>query len=228
MRLAKSALLCLSVLAFPTVRSAHAAWALGPLGGANISNADVDGRDARSVTSWDLGARLQMGVAPILSIMFDPMLVQSRTDFNATTGTFEGRGDFVSLDVPALLNARLTLLNLGVYGFIGPDFIFTTDANGNLQTEGDLSRNDVNPMVLAGQVGAGVAVGVAPFIDLTADARYTHGFTDLLQGAKGDIHNWRNQDVRLNLGVLLHTPHMGALFGSGSAFRNQPSDGGNG
>jgi hypothetical protein len=195
---------------------------LGPLGGANISNADIDGREAKSVTSWDVGARLQMGVAPILSIMFDPMLVQSRTDFNTANGTIEGRGDFVSLDVPTLLNARLTLLNLGVYGFIGPDFIFTTDASGNLQAADDLSREDVNPVVLAGQVGAGLAVGVAPFIDLTADARYTHGFTDLLAGARGDIRNWRNQDVRLNLGVLLHTPHMGALFGSGNAFRSQP------
>lgn len=228
MRLLKSALLCLSVLVIPSVLPVHAVWGVGPLGGANISNADVDGRDAKSVTSWDFGARLQMGVAPILSLMLDPMLVQSRNDFNATTGTFEGRGNFVSLDVPTLLNARLTLLNLGVYGFIGPDFIFTTDANGNLESQGDLSRSDVNPVVLAGQVGAGMAFGVAPFIDLTADARYTHGFTDLINGARGDIRNWRNQDVRLNLGVLLHTPHMGALFGSGSAFRNQPSDGGNG
>jgi hypothetical protein len=222
MRFAKSALLLLSILAVPGVRPAHAAWALGPLGGANISNADIDGREAKSVTSWDVGARLQMGVAPILSIMFDPMLVQSRTDFNTATGTVQGRGDFVSLDVPALLNARMSLLNLGLYGFIGPDFIFTTDATGNLQAAGDLSRDDVNPVVLAGQVGAGLAVGVAPFIDLTADARYTHGFTDLLQGARGDIRNWRNQDVRLNLGVLLHTPRMGALFGSGNAFRGQP------
>lgn len=220
MRISKSALLLLSVAAFPAARSAHAAWALGPLGGANISNADIDGREARSVTSWDVGARLQMGVAPILSIMFDPMLVQSRNDFDAATT--EGRGNFVSVDVPALLNARLTLLNLGVYGFIGPDFIFTTDANGNLQSEGDLSRDDVNPVVLAGQVGAGLAVGVAPFIDLTADARYTHGFTDLIEGARGDIRNWRNQDVRLNLGVLLHTPRMGALFRPGNAFRSEP------
>jgi hypothetical protein len=191
-----------SVLALPSVRTAHAAWALGPLGGANISNADIDGREARSVTSWDVGARLQMGVAPILSIMFDPMLVQSRTDFDAST--VEGRGDFVSLDVPALLNARINLLNLGIYGFIGPDFVFVTGARGNLESQDDL------------------AVGVAPFIDLTADARYTHGFTDLIDGARGDIEHWRNQDVRLNLGVLLHTPRMGALFRPGNAFQGQP------
>jgi hypothetical protein len=220
MRISPSAMLLLSVLAFPAARTAHATWALGPLGGANISNADIDGREAKSVAGWDVGARLQMGVAPILSIMFDPMLVQSRTDFDAST--VDGRGDFVSLDVPALLNARISLLNLGVYGFIGPDFVFITGARGNLESENDLSKDDVNPMVLAGQVGAGLAVGVAPFIDLTADARYTHGFTDLIEGARGDIEHWRSQDVRLNLGVLLHTPRMGALFRPGNAFRGEP------
>ncbi len=220
MRIFPSALLMLSVLASPTVRSAHAGWALGPLGGANISNADIDGRQAKAVTSWDVGARLQMGVAPILSIMFDPMLVQSRTDFDAST--VDGRGDFVSLDVPALLNARINLLKLGVYGFIGPDFVFVTGARGNLETQDDLNKDDVNPMVLAGQVGAGLAVGVAPFIDLTADARYTHGFTDLIDGARGDIEHWRSRDVRLNLGILLHTPRMGALFRPGNAFQGQP------
>ena len=220
MRFAKPAFLVLSVLAFPALRSAHAGWALGPLGGANISNADIEGREAKAVTGWDVGARLQMGVAPILSIMFDPMLVQSRTDFDASTT--EGRGDFVSLDVPMLLNARVSLLNLGVYGFIGPDLMFTTAASGNLESQDDLDNDDVNPMVLAGQVGAGVAVGVAPFIDLTADARYTHGFTDLIEGAKGDVEHWRTRDVRLNLGVLLHTPRMGALFRPGNAFRSTP------
>jgi hypothetical protein len=220
MRISSSALLMVSVLAIPSARSVHAAWALGPLGGANISNADIDGHEAKAMTSWNVGARLQMGVAPILSIMFDPMLVQSRTDFVASE--VDGRGDFVSVDVPALLNARVNLLNLGIYGFIGPDFVFITGARGNLETENDLSRDDVNPMVLAGQVGAGMAVGVAPFIDLTADARYTHGFTDLIEGAKGDIEHWRSQDVRLNLGVLLHTPRMGALFRPGNAFRTQP------
>lgn len=220
MRIVPSALLTLSLMAFSFARTAHAAWALGPLGGANISNADIDGREAKAVTSWDVGARLQMGVAPILSIMFDPMLVQSRTDFDAST--VDGRGDFVSLDVPALLNARINLLNLGLYGFIGPDFVFVTGARGNLETQDDLNKDDVNPMVLAGQVGAGLAVGVAPFIDLTADARYTHGFTDLIDGARGDIEHWRSQDVRLNLGILLHTPRMGALFRPGNAFQGQP------
>jgi hypothetical protein len=121
-----------------------------------------------------------------------------------------------------LLNARLTLLNLGVYGFLGPDLVFTTDANGNVASQNDLTQNDVNPVVVAGQVGAGLALGVAPFIDLTADARYTHGLNDLIDQTKGDVNHWRTRDVRLNMGILLHTPRMGALFRPGNAFRGTP------
>ena len=63
---------------------------------------------------------------------------------------------------------------------------------------------------------------MAPSIDLTADARYSHGLTNLLSGAKGDLETWRTRDVRLNVGVLLHTPRMGALFRPGNAFKGQP------
>jgi hypothetical protein len=202
-------------------RPAAAAWALGPLGGANLSRDDVSGHaEANSVTGWDIGARLQMGMAPILSLMLDPMLVQSRTEFQSSNPALQGRGDFVSLDVPVLLNARLDFMNLGFYGFLGPDLVFTTDGDGNIQAQDDISRDDLSPLVLAGQVGAGLAMGVAPFIDVTADARYTHGFNDLIDGARGDIEHWRTRDVRLNLGVLLHTPHMGSLFRPGNAFQN--------
>lgn len=221
MRISKPALLSLTLAAaLFAARPAHAAWALGPLGGATISHPDIDGHSSQSVTSWDVGARLQMGVAPILSIMFDPMVVQSKSEFDAAA--VQGRGDFTSVDVPMLLNARVTLLNLGVYGFVGPDLVFTTDANGNVSSQDDLSKDDVTPVVVAGQVGAGLALGVAPFIDLTADARYTHGINDLIDQAKGDVDHWRTRDVRLNMGILLHTPRMGALFRPGNAFRGTP------
>ena len=182
-----------------------------------MSHPDIDGRQTSNVTGWDVGARLQMGMAPILSLMFDPMLVQSRAEFDEAS--VRGRGDVISMDIPMLLNARLSLLNLGIYGFLGPDLVFNTDAKGNVESQDDLNKDDLTPMVLAGQVGAGLAMGVAPFIEITADARYTHGFTNMLDGAKGDIENWRTRDVRLNLGVLLHTPRMGALFRPGNAFR---------
>lgn len=216
MRFPFSAMPMLVVLALTGARPARAAWGVGPLAGANFSFDDIDGRDVSTVTSWNLGARLQLGLAPVFSLMFDPMLVKSRTDFGGTL--VPGRGDIITVEIPALLNARLNLANLGLYAFIGPDLVFPTDASGNVEALHDLRTGDLNTVVWAGQVGAGLAVGLVPMIDLTADARYTHGFSDLLDGAKGDIKHWRTRDVRLDVGILLHTPGMGSLYGPGGGY----------
>ncbi len=134
------------------------------------------------------------------------MLVKSGAEFTSSGPGVSGHGDFILLEVPALLNVRLSLLNLGVYGFAGPDLIFITDATGSLTSAGDLRKSQVKSTSLAGDVGAGVAVGLAPFIELSADARYVHGFTNMLEHTIGDVENWRTRDVRLTVGVLLHSP----------------------
>jgi hypothetical protein len=199
------------------VTPAQAEWGIGPLGGANVSNAAVDGRSTQTVTGWAVGARLQMGMAPILSLMVDPMLVQSGAKYDISNGSGEAMGRFTSMEIPVLLNARLRLFNVGVYGFMGPDLVITTDAGSNLSDGNDVDGSDVNPVSLAGQVGAGVSLGVAPYIDITADARYSHGFTDLVSGARDDIDNWRTRDVRLNLGVLLRASKLKGLVSAGGA-----------
>ncbi|MDB5106741.1 MAG: hypothetical protein JWP91_4430 [Fibrobacteres bacterium] len=214
--------LALCILAsLAAVHQAHAEWGIGPLGGANLANAEVDGHSTSSVTGWALGARLEMGMMPILSLMFDPMLVQSGAQFDNSGAPVDGRGKFVAMEVPMLLNAKVKLMNVGVYGFMGPDLVINTDAGGNVSRQNDLGQGDLAPVGLAGQVGAGVAMGVAPFIDVTADARYSHGFTDLLDGAKGDVEHWKSRDVRLNLGVLLHTDHWRNLRTGGSAYQSR-------
>lgn len=206
----------ISVLA---VKPADAEWGIGPLGGANVSNAAVDGRSTQTVTGWAVGARLQMGMAPILSLMLDPMLVQSGARYDISDGSGDAMGRFTSMEIPVLLNAKIRLFNLGVYGFLGPDLVITTDAGSNLSDGNDVDGSDVNPVSLSGQIGAGVSMAVAPFIDVTADARYSHGFTDLVSGAQDDIDNWRTRDVRLNLGVLLRASKLKGLVSAGGANR---------
>lgn len=210
----------------PAVKPAMAEWGIGPLGGANLSNAAVDGHSTKSVTGWAVGARLEMGMAPIFSLMFDPMVVRTGARFDITDGSGDGMGRFTSVEIPMLLNAKVRLFNLGVYGFIGPDLVFNTDAGSNHSEANDLESSAVNPVAFAGQVGAGVSMGVAPSIDITADARYSHGLTDLVDGAKGDVDNWRTRDVRLNLGVLLHTAKLRGLVSTdhsdpGNAYRTR-------
>lgn len=196
---------------FLAVKPAAAAWGIGPLGGANISNADIGGGTTRSITGWAFGARLEMGTMPFLSVMLDPMLVQSGAEFDASGPDVSGKGEFVFLEVPLLLTARLNLAQVGLYGFLGPNLVLTTDAGGSFTEPDDLDRDDVSALGLAGQIGAGLAMGIAPSIEISADARYSHGFTDMLDGAQGDIRNWRNRDVRLTLGVLLHAPRLGGI-----------------
>lgn len=222
MKVSKTSIIPVCLLLAAAARPASAGWALGPLGGANMSQSEKGEMDTRTLTGWAVGARLQMGVAPLLSLMIDPMLVQTPTRFESASPLTDGRGDFVFLELPVLLNARIDISRLGLFGFIGPDFQVNTDARGSVQSQSDLTNDDMAPLGVAGQVGAGFALEVAPHIDLTADARYSHGFTNLLAGPKGNLDSWKTRDVRLNLGILLHTPRMGALFRPGNAFRNQP------
>lgn len=192
------------------VEPAQAGWGIGPLGGANISNAEIEGEDTRSITGWAFGARLEMGTMPFLSLMLDPMLVQSGAELDGA-GSLSRKGEFVFLEIPLLLTARLNLAQVGLYGFAGPNLVLTTDAGGSFTEPDDLDRDDVSTLGLAGQIGAGLAIGIAPSIEVSADARYSHGFTDMLEEAQGDIRNWRSRDVRLTLGVLLHAPRLGGM-----------------
>jgi hypothetical protein len=181
------------------VPSTHA-LGIGPLLGLNITNADVENHASHSVTSWAVGGRLELGMNPLFNILVDPMFVKSGADFDGTVSNPSGSGDFLFLEVPVLLSLKVSLLNLGVFGFIGPNFIFTTDASGSVP------RDDVKDFTLAGDVGAGVSLGILPLTDLSLDARYTHAFTDLIDRAAGDVRHWRTRDVRLTLGLIFHTP----------------------
>ena len=219
MKVSKTALIPFCMFLALAWRPTAAAWGLGPLGGANLSSSENGDMDARTLTGWAVGARLQMGMAPFLSLMFNPMLVQT-PHFESASPAVDGRGDFVFLEVPVLLNARVDIFNLGLFGFIGPNVQINTDANGNVQP--------LRPH----PGGYGLSASRArwepdwplawPPASISPDARYSHGLTNLLSGAKGDLETWRTRDVRLNVGVLLHTPRMGALFRPGNAFKSQP------
>ena len=185
-----------------TARKADAGG-IGPLAGANFANADVDGRNTRSITGWAIGARLETGILPFLKVMVDPMFLQDGAEFDADGTSGSGRGRFTNLEVPLLLTPHLGLGGLGLYAFMGPDLVFNTSSSGHVASDNDLNSG-VSKVGLSGQVGAGISLNIAPTLDLTADARYSHGFTDLLDGAKGDVHHWRSRDVRLTAGLLFH------------------------
>jgi hypothetical protein len=183
---------------------AYGTWGIGPLGGVNLSNADIGGQTSRGVLGWAVGARLEMGMNPLMALSLEPMIISHEAEFDP--GAFTGRGQFHFVEIPLFLKLRLGLAGLAVNAFAGPNLTLLYDVMGNFSSADQaLSTDDFQTVSLAGDVGAGLSFAVAPFIEVTADARYSHGFTDIMSHKVGDVDHWKTRDVRLVVGVLLNT-----------------------
>jgi hypothetical protein len=179
-------------------------WGYGPLAGLNVSGADLGGPEDRGIAGWAIGGRVQLDVNRRLSLAADPMFIRSGAEFDPADESFEARGQFYRLELPMLLKARGALYNVGVYAFAGPSATFLWDASGQLEAGHHLDGGDARWGGVSGDIGLGSSFAVASRIEVTADARYSHAFTDLLDGGVGEVDSWRSRDVRLMLGVLVH------------------------
>lgn len=181
-------------------------WGFGPVAGVNMSGADLGGPQDQGIMGWALGGRVELGMNRLLSLSTDPMLVRTGAEFEPESGgdPFSARGQFYMVEVPMFLKARMSLFNVGLYAFAGPNATILYGASGQLDRNRPLNGNDASWGGLSGDIGAGTAFGVAPLVEITADARYSHGFTDMLNQGIGDVDYWRSRDLRLVLGVMLH------------------------
>ena len=181
-------------------------WGFGPVAGLNVSGADLGGPEDRGIMGWALGGRLELGMNRILSLSTDPMLIRTGAEFSTTSegDPFDARGQFYMVEVPMFLKARMNVFNLGLYAFAGPNATFLYGTSGQVERDRSLSSSDGSWGGVSGDIGAGTAIGVAPLVEVTADARYSHGFTDMLNQGIGDAEQWRARDLRVVLGVMLH------------------------
>jgi hypothetical protein len=180
-------------------------WGYGPLGGVNFSGADLGGPDDRGIMGWAFGGRVEMDVNRNLSLATDPMFIRSGAEFDPADESFEARGQFYVMEVPLLLKARTSIADIvGLYAFAGPSTSLVWGASGQLDNGQAIDGGNTNWGGVNGDIGFGSSFTVAPRIDVIADARYSHSFTDLLEGGAGEVESWRPRDMRLVLGVLLH------------------------
>lgn len=191
-----------STAAYGSVSDAER-WGYGPLAGVNFSGADLGGPEDRGIAGWAFGGRVQMDMTHILSVATDPMFIRTGAEFDPDGESFEARGQFYLVEVPMFLKARMDFYNVGLYAFAGPNATLLWDASGQLENGHHLDNSDANWGAVSGDIGVGSSFAVAPRLDLTADARYSHAFTDLLDTGVGEVDSWRSRDVRLVLGVLL-------------------------
>jgi hypothetical protein len=179
-------------------------FGVGPKLGANFGSAEIDDvNDVESRTGLAVGAMAEFGVTSPFSLVLEPMYLQRGARFDVLGGT--ARGDFNYLEVPILAKAKFGSLNTAhAYLFLGPSLGFLMSSEGRYAGFTDDFEDQVGSFAVSGEVGVGAAYKLRPYTYLSADVRYAHGFTDVLDEDIVAIDSWNHRDVRLMLGLLIH------------------------
>lgn len=173
---------------------------IGPKGGMNFGDAAVDSHDeTESRQGLAIGGQIEFGAASTISLQVEPMYVEKGARFDVLGVTT--RGDFDYLEIPILLKAKLGPANAHLYTFAGPSIGINLNTEGSF---GDLEGNfedEAASTVFSGDIGIGGEFQLADRIMLSADIRYSHGFTSALDESVGDIDDWKSRDIRLMAGL---------------------------
>lgn len=194
--------LLLTVTLSPTAVSALS-FGVGPIGGMNFGNADVDGQDDTEMRNGlALGMRAEFGVTSPYSLLVEPQYVQKGARFDVLGATIEGDFDYV--EIPILLKAKFGAMKTHAFAFAGPSVGINTNTEGKMGSLTGNFEDEAASVVFSGDVGGGAAFQVSEFVYLSADVRYSHGFTNALENPVAGIDDWMSRDIRAMVGLLFH------------------------
>lgn len=179
-------------------------FGLGPKLGANLSGADIDGgTDEKRMTGLAVGGMAEFGVTSPFSLVLEPMYLQRGADFEV--GGISADGEFSYFEVPLLAKAKFGSLSTAhAYVFAGPSMGIKTSAEGSFAGfTGDFD-DETSDLVFSGDIGGGAAFRLRPFVYLSADVRYSHGFSNAFEDEIGSLESWHHRDIRLMAGLLIH------------------------
>ncbi|MEO7425348.1 MAG: porin family protein [Fibrobacteria bacterium] len=188
---------------FLPVRVSALSFGIGPIGGMNFANADVedhsktDGRQGLA-----LGAQAEFGVTSPFSVVVEPMYVQKGAEFEVIGVTTKGEFDYV--EIPLLLKAKFGAMKAHAFVFAGPSLDINVSTKGAFGSISGDFEDESESVVYSGQVGGGAAFQILPYVYLSGDVRYSMGFSDALDNSVGDIDSWKSRDIRVMLGFLFH------------------------
>jgi hypothetical protein len=180
--------LALVLLAGFFFASAHAQFAFGIKGGANISNvngSDVSGLTTSSVVGFNAGAYLKVPLRHGLSLQ--PEVVYSSQGFKQTSNGVTGTYTEGYVNVPVLL--KYTHFT-GVFIETGPQIGFL--ASAKLSADGNSAdwKKYYNSSDVSWVIGVGVKIPATP---ISLDARYNFGLSNIdnnsQTGDNGSLHN---------------------------------------
>jgi hypothetical protein len=173
---------------------------IGPKGGMNFGDAAVDSHDeTEGRQGLAVGGQIEFGASSPISLQVEPMYVQKGARFDVIGVTT--RGDFDYLEIPILIKAKLGPQAAHLYTFAGPSIGINLNAEGKFGSATGNFEDEAASTVFSGDIGIGGEFQLADRIMLSADIRYSHGFTSALDDAVGDIDDWKSRDIRLMAGL---------------------------
>ena len=180
----KLAFVLLAGFSFAT---AHAQFAFGIKGGANISN--VNGNDVsgtNSLVGFNAGVYLKLPVTRRLSIQ--PEVLYSGQGFKQTGGGYTLTQNENYINVPVLL--KYTHFT-GVFIETGPQVGFLASARLTSQGVSATDKADYNSADFSWVLGVGVKIPATP---VSLDARYNFGLSNIINNGAGggdqnSVHN---------------------------------------
>jgi hypothetical protein len=190
----KLAFVLLAGFSFAT---AHAQFAFGIKGGANISNvngSDVSGTS--SIVGFNAGAYLKLPVTRHLSIQ--PEVDYSAQGFKASESgaTVTFKNDYVN--VPVLL--KYTHFT-GVFIETGPQVGFLTTAKASSQGVTIDDKPSYNSADFSWVLGVGVKIPATP---ISLDARYNFGISNIINnGSSGGSDNNSAHNGSFQIGIMI-------------------------
>lgn len=190
-------------LVLAPVTASALSFGVGPVGGINFGNAGVENHDnTDGRQGLALGARAEFGVTSPYSLLVEGMYVQKGARFDVLGVTT--RGDFDYVEIPILLKAKFGSRKSHAFAYLGPSIGINVDTEGKIGSlTGDFEDESAS-VVYSGDVGIGGEFQVIPYIFLSADVRYSHGFSNALDNSVGDIDSWKSRDIRALVGILFH------------------------
>lgn len=179
-------------------------FGLGPKLGANFSGAAIDGgTDEERMTGLAVGGMAEFGVTRPFSLVLEPMYLQRGSEFEA--GGIAAEGEFGYFEIPLLAKAKFGSLSTAhAYLFLGPSMGIKTSAEGSWGGFSGDFDDETSDIVFSGDIGGGAAFRLRPFVYLSADLRYSHGFSDAFEDPIGSLDSWHHRDIRLTAGLLIH------------------------
>ncbi len=179
----------------------------GLKGGVNFGNAAAETANGDEVDieagrlGLAAGGFVEFGVTSPFSLVVEALYTQ--TGAKTEIASVNGEAELSYLEFPILVKAKFGRKDLHAYVFAGPNIGFNLTAEATFAGVTFNDEDNFTSINFAGDIGVGASAQVAPFVFLVADARYSHGFSNIIDESLV-LNNYMTRDIKLMVGVLFH------------------------